>query len=217
MPETPEAEAPSPEERYTRRREYTGAGSTLGVAALIVLAVGLAIWWFEIRGSDDTGNVSTKGLGVVALPDGLNPTDKAPAAQEGRAAPDFKLATPDGGTVRLSDHRGKWVVVNFWASWCGPCRQETPELQRLADRHPQTLVVMGVNQQESAGVAKEFTDQFGVAYPIALDADGAVSVAYRVTGLPRTLLVDPAGVVRYSGNGRITEDQVSKLEAEYLE
>ncbi len=217
MPETPEAEAPPPEERYTRRREYTGAGSTLGIAALIVLAVGLAIWWFEIRGTDDAGNVSTKGLGVVELPAALNPTGQPPAAQDGRAAPDFRLATPDGTTVRLSDYRGKWVVVNFWASWCGPCRQETPELQRLADRHPQTLVVIGVNQQESAGVAAKFAGQFDVAYPIALDADGAVSVAYRVTGLPRTLLVDPAGVVRYSGNGRITEGQVAKLEAEYLE
>lgn len=217
MPDVDLDDDAPPEERYTRRREYTGAGSTLGIAALIVLAVGVAIWWFEIRGSDDAGNVSTKGLGIVELPAALNPTGQPPAAQDGRAAPDFKLATPDGTTVRLSDYRGKWVVVNFWASWCGPCRQETPDLQRLAERHPQALVVIGVNQQESAEVAAKFTGQFDVTYPIALDADGEVSVAYRVAGLPRTLLVDPGGVIRSTTNGRITEDQLAKLEAEYLE
>lgn len=204
------------DERPQRRREYSGASSTLGVAALIILTVGVAIWWFQFR--EDEGSVASDGYGVIALPADLNPTDRPPSSEVGRAAPDFLLASADGGEERLSAYRGKWVLLNFWASWCGPCRQETPDLQRLQARRLETLVVLGVNQQESRDTAAEFVEEYQLTYPIALDLSGEVSTAYRVgRGLPVSILVDPSGVIRELRIGRIDEEDLSVLEAEYLE
>ncbi|MCL4239812.1 MAG: TlpA family protein disulfide reductase [Dehalococcoidia bacterium] len=204
------------DERPQRRREYSGASSTLGVAALIILTVGVAIWWFQFR--EDDSSLASDGYGVIALPADLNPTDRPPSSEVGRVAPDFLLASTDGSEERLSAYRGKWVLLNFWASWCGPCRQETPHLQRLQARRPDTLVVLGVNQQESRDTAAEFVEEYQLTYPIALDLSGEVSTAYRVgRGLPVSMLVDPTGVIRELRIGRIDEEDLLALEAGYLE
>lgn len=204
------------DERPQRRREYSGANSTLGVAVLIILVVGLAIWWFQFR--EDDGSASSDGYGVVALSDGLNPTDRPPSAEAGRAAPDFVLAAVVGGEERLSDYRGKWVLINFWASWCGPCRQETPDLQRLQDRRLERLVVLGVNQQEPLETAAEFVDEYDLTYPLALDSSGEVSAAYRIRrSLPVSILVDPTGLIREIHIGRFKEEDLFALETEYLD
>ncbi len=213
------SDAPSDvDERPQRRREYSGASSTLGLATLIILVVGLAIWWFEFREDEDDGNASSDGFGIVALADGLNPTERPVSSEVGRAAPDFLLAAVDGGEERLSDYRGKWVLINFWASWCGPCRQETPDLQRLQERRPDTVVVLGVNQQEPLKTAAEFVDEYDLTYPLALDSSGEVSAAYRVSrGLPVSILVDPSGVIREIHIGRIDEEALLTFETEYFD
>ncbi|MCK9517469.1 MAG: TlpA family protein disulfide reductase [Dehalococcoidia bacterium] len=206
-----------PDERPQRRREYSGALQTLGLAAAIVLVVGAAIWWFELRGAG--GNqLQTEGFGVVELADELNPTGQQPASEVGRAAPNFRLRAVRNGEVSLADYRGNWVLLNFWAAWCPPCRQETPTLQAFANEHPEGLVVLGVNQQEAASVARDFIDEYGVTYPTALDLTGEVSVAYRVSrgGLPASLLIDPEGVIREIHLGQIREDDLAALAAEYL-
>ena len=203
-----------PDERPQRRREYSGASSTLGVAALIVLTIGVAIWYFEFRG-ESGGATGEAGFGIVALPS--NPTNQPAAARIGRAAPDFRLRTPSGESATLSHFRGRYVLVNFWASWCGPCRAEAPDLQALAIAHGSRLAVIGVNQQETARDAIEFTDQFGVTYPIVLDSTGEVSEGYHVgRGLPVTFLVNPEGVVVNVYIGRLTAATLSVLVAEYL-
>jgi thiol-disulfide isomerase/thioredoxin len=205
-----------PDERPQRRREYSGPASTLGLAALIILVVGAGIWWFELRGPSSEG-VQPPGLGVVSLPGSLNPTGRPPSPEPGRAAPDFLLATPAGDVLGLSELRGKYVLVNFWASWCNPCRGETPDLQRLYERQGERLVVLGVNQQEAAAVAQAFLEEFSVTYPAVLDRDGEVNLAYRVTGLPISVLVDPAGIVVRVYFGRLSEEDLAALEAEYLQ
>jgi peroxiredoxin len=172
--------------------------------------VGLGIWYFQLRGNDGPGN--THGLGVVALAAGQNPTGKAPAAETGRAAPGFRLAGLNGGTVNLTDYRGKYVLLNFWASWCGPCRGETPALQKLySQAGNKDLVVIGVNQQETQGAAKSFIDEFGVTYPVALDRSGDVSVAYRANILPVSVLIDPQGVIRQIWNGKLTDSNLAQV------
>ena len=205
-----------PDERPQRRREYSGPGSTLGLAALIVLVVGAAIWYTEFRGGDGgSGGSGTPGLGIVDLPDGLNPTDQSPAARQGRAAPDFKLAGFDNESRTLTDFRGDWVLLNFWASWCGPCRDETPDLQSFYEHNSNNgLVVFGVNQQERNSAAQHFTEEFGVTYPVALDASGEVSSGYGVgRGLPMSFLITPDGIIEQIIYGRISDDQLSEIEA----
>ena len=163
-----------PDERPQQRREYTGPGFTFGIAALVVAVVGFGIWFLEIRG-DGGGVEAEAGMGVVALAESLNPTGEAPAAEVGRAAPAFRLRALDGSAAELTDFRGQYVLLNFWASWCGPCRGETPALQAFFEDRSPGLVVVGVNQQEAAEEARAFTEQFDVTYPIVLDADGQVS------------------------------------------
>ncbi len=203
-----------PDERPQQRREYTGPGFTFGIAVLVVAVVGFGIWFLEIRG-DGGGVEAEPGMGVVALADSLNPTGEAPAAEVGRAAPAFRLRSMDGSAAELTDFRGQYVLLNFWASWCGPCRGETPALQAFFERQAPGLVVVGVNQQETAETAQAFTDQFAVTYPIVLDADGQVSGAYRVsTGLPVSFLVDPDGVIQRVHLGALTDSDLADLAAE---
>ena len=207
-----------PDERPQRRREYSGAGSTLGAAAVIVLAVGLAIWWFEVRG-DFSARPIDAGPGIVELAADLNPTGKPPAAEPGRAAPNFALRTPAGEVLQLDTYRGSYVLINFWASWCPPCRGETPDLQSLYERAGgRSLVILGVNQQEDGGTAGAFASEFGITYPNVLDRAGEVSNAYRVgRGLPVTFLVSPEGVVLKVYPGRISADDLASIEREYLD
>ena len=205
-----------PDERPQRRREYSGAGSTLGLAALVILVVGAAIWWAELR-PDDAPALGKDGTGVLDLPEGTNPTGKSPSAEEGRAAPNFRLAGRDGQLVTLSDYRGRWVLVNFWATWCPPCRDETPDLQEVYERNDGSLVVIGVNQQETPEQMTSFGDAFGVTYPLVLDRTGQVSQAYRVSrNLPVTFLVDPEGVIVEAFWGQVTMETLERVEAEYL-
>ncbi|WP_322819451.1 TlpA disulfide reductase family protein [Tepidiforma sp.] len=206
-----------PDERPQRRREYSGPASTLGLAALVIAVVGLGLWWFEFRDDPSSGSShGSDGLGIVELPAALNPTDREPAAREGRAAPNFRLASLDGPPRSLDQFRGSYVLLNFWASWCGPCRAETPDLQDFYSRNlDRGIVVIGINQQEDAATARQFTAQFGVTYPILLDSSGAVSQAYAtgIGGLPRTYLVSPDGIVERIYLGRITFEQLRELEA----
>lgn len=205
---------PLPDERPQRRREYSGAGSTLGVAALIVIAVGISLWFFEFRGGGSAGGTGDSGYGIIDLPASANTTGKTPAAEIGRAAPNFKLAALDGGTTTLDTFRGKYVLLNFWASWCPPCKAETPDLQALSTANGGKLVVLGVNQQETRGTAKGFADEFQVTYPLALDSDGDVSQAYRVGhGLPVSFLIDPDGVITRVYPGQLSKDDIVKLQA----
>lgn len=205
-----------PDERPFRRREYSGPASTLGLAALLVLAVAAGIWYFEFRGGGSAGGKGTPGLGIVDLPGGLNPTGKSPAAREGRAAPNFTLASLDGQRHTLADFRGSWVLVNFWASWCGPCRDETPDLQSFFEHQANRgVVVLGVNSQEQPGAARSFLDEFGVTYPVVLDRSGEVSAAYGVgRGMPVSFVVSPTGVIERVILSRVTDDEFAEIEAQ---
>jgi peroxiredoxin len=205
-----------PDERPQRRREYSGPTSTLGLAALIIAVVALAIWFFQFRDTGSGGS-SASGYGVIAEPAGPEPTGKAPATDQGRLAPNFRLASPDGSSISLSDYRGSYVLVNFWASWCGPCRDEAPDLEALSTAGKgHGIAVLGVNQQETPDAASTFASQFGLSYSLVLDRDGSVSDAYRVGhGLPVSFLLSPQGVIIKIYIGQIPRDEFASLQKEY--
>lgn len=198
-----------PDERPWRRREYSSARSTLGVAGLVVLVVGVAIWFLEFRG-DTSGAVDAGEYGIIALPGNLNPTGRNPAAEVGRAAPNFVIPGLDGGEISLADLRGKPVLINFWASWCQPCRGEAPDLQQLHDENP-GIVVLGINLQETTSDADRFRDEFGLTFPLGMDLDGEIAQAYRATGIPVTILVDSDGVIREMWRQRVEAGMVRPL------
>ncbi len=206
----------TPDERPQRRREYTGAGSTLGLACLVVVTVGLAIWYFEVRGDGGGGSAGQGDYGIVALPDGDNLTGQAPAADEGRAAPGFRLANLEGEAVELTDFRGSYVLLNFWATWCPPCRAEIPDLEAFQEEASgDGWTVVGINQQERAEDAAGFLDQFDVSYPQLLDLNGEVSNGYRIgLGMPITFVLDPQGVILRVHVGPFDLDGLRALKTE---
>jgi peroxiredoxin len=120
----------------------------------------------------------------------------------GQPAPDFALRSFKGPSVRLSEHLGEVVIINFWATWCGPCRQEMPLLDEIYGKYQRAgLVMLSVNIDESAAPAIEMAQTLKVSYPVLFDARKEVSRAYDVSAMPVTVLVDRAGVVRYVSEG----------------
>jgi peroxiredoxin len=115
----------------------------------------------------------------------------------GATAPDFEWTGSDGQTIRLSTYRGKVVVVNFWATWCRPCREEMPALQRVAASEPD-VVVLEVDLMESGDKARSFLDSLGLdrLQPV-LDTDGATTRRFGVLTLPSTFFIDRNGVIRH--------------------
>jgi len=127
----------------------------------------------------------------------------------GQTAPDFELATLNGGTLHLSDFRGQPVLLTFGASWCPDCIGEAPLLQALHERGS-NLVVLMVDMQEDQQTVWGYADQYGFTFPVALDYDGAVSKDYQVFAIPTNLLIDENGIIRARIIEQVTEE---KLEA----
>jgi peroxiredoxin len=186
-------------------------------AAVLALILG-TLWYIDTRLDGSSGDA----YGIVELPDAKNPTDERPLADEGRAGPDFLLEALGGGTLRLSDLQGKAVLLNFWATWCGPCRQEVPHLVDAYERYgEQGLVVLGVDLQEPNTKVQRFVDEFGITYPVAFDRDGEVADTWRVggpvnQGLPTSYFIDATGVVRERFFGPLDEDALAERIAEIL-
>jgi peroxiredoxin len=140
----------------------------------------------------------------------------APAV--GSLAPDFTLHSVGGPNLRLGEQRGQVVLVNFWASWCGPCREEMPQLNRLYDKYRGAgLVMLGVNVDEDPAKAAAVAAQLGVRFPVLLDSDKQVSGRYELSAMPSTVLIDRNGKVRFlhkgfrEGYAQLYEQQIRDL------
>jgi thiol-disulfide isomerase/thioredoxin len=121
----------------------------------------------------------------------------------GEPAPDFVLeASGTGDRISLSDFRGQPVILNFWATWCVPCRTEMPDLQSVYEQEDD-VVVLAVNWQESDAVVQPFLDEFALTFPTVLDSEGRVREHYGVVGLPATFFIDAEGVLRARNFGPV--------------
>ncbi len=183
--------AAAPERGLSKReRRYALAG------VLLALVLVVAIWVLTGREPQPSGQ---------AMPE-LN-----------REAPTFNVPALGGGQVNLADYRGQVVLLNFWGTWCEPCKRELPALQAAhRELGTQGLVVIGVNltddelaQGGDEQAIRSFLDQFGVTYPIALDMQGELANAYRVFPLPTSFFIDGTGHIRYVHIGELTLDDVT--------
>jgi cytochrome c biogenesis protein CcmG/thiol:disulfide interchange protein DsbE len=136
----------------------------------------------------------------------------------GDPAPDKVLPRLEGaGTGSLAEYRGRWVLLNFWASWCGPCRGEAPALESFQNRHSASgFTVVGVDLDDAVGDAQGFVSKYGLTYPQLRDGDGRERRdAYGMTGFPENFLIDPQGKVALIHRGPVTDtyldDEVAPL------
>lgn len=132
----------------------------------------------------------------------------ATAAEIGKTAPDFTLKSLSGPNLKLSEMTGNVVLINFWASWCGPCREEMPLLNALHKKYePLGFTVLGVNVEEDVNAARGFLKNFPVDFPVLLDNTNRVSKLYEVIAMPTSVVVDRDGNMRYLHQGYKSGDE----------
>jgi len=175
-------------------------------AIAFLVLIGLVVYgaYDDFRGSS-----SDTGPAAEAAETGLET-----GIRKGQLAPDFALEDLQGNTVRLSDFRGKKVLVNFWATWCPPCRAEMPHLQKFyEDYRSQGVVVLGVNltpTEKNPDRVQKFAKEQHLTFPIVLDKEGTVKNTYRVVAYPTTFLLDTGGVIRETFHGPMQYDMMKK-------
>lgn len=126
----------------------------------------------------------------------------ASSGMEGQPAPDFALKSSTGENLRLSEYRGDVVMINFWATWCGPCRQEMPLLDEIHGRYRDAgFTVIGVNLDGESDRARRMAEDLGVSFPLLFDEDKSVSKLYGIRAMPVTFLIDRDGTVRHVHQG----------------
>jgi peroxiredoxin len=169
------------------------AGIFIGAGLGLIIFIG-----FDLGGARSRLEGFTSGRALTFSPAVGNP------------APDFSLQDLSGESLRLSDQHGKAVLINFWATWCGPCRLEMPAFQERAGKYESELVILAVNFDEPAERVQGFADEFGLTFPVLLDPGGNVQELYRVRGYPTTYVVDAEGVVQNVHIGLLEEEQLDR-------
>lgn len=136
-------------------------------------------------------------------------------SRPGNIAPDFTLKDLDGKIIKMSDFRGKPVVVNFWATWCLPCKEEMPAIEKAYQKYKGEVVFIGVDMKEDAETVRNFVKQYGYSWIFLLDSAGQAATNYRVSAVPETYFVDKDGIVRDFQIGAITlsglESKIAKI------
>jgi peroxiredoxin len=149
--------------------------------------------------------VAATTLAGCSLPGGSSKASNTP----GSTAPGFTVRGVDGRSHSLSHYRGNVVVLNFWATWCIPCRAEMPDLEHEARLHrSDPVVILGMDWKEAAATVRDFTQGLGVTYPMLLDADGRVYETYRVGALPTTFIIDARGRLLKSRIGIASREEI---------
>ena len=190
----------------------------------IVLIVGLAVAGLLAAGllGSQGGGEGIRGVTLLPPPTagGHSGIEVGPGA--GELAPDFEVSAFDGSRHRLSDFRGKVVLLDFWASWCLFCQLELPEMYKLQQRHPDELVVVAVNRREPLDRARDYLGNItledrskGVSFTIdGIDPDDTLYAEYKALGMPASFFIDTDGVIRHVANGPILLPQMEEALAD---
>jgi thiol-disulfide isomerase/thioredoxin len=163
--------------------------------AMAMIAGVAGIWLVTRQNDTDTSNVR---IGTAI----------------GEAIPDIRLAIFDGRELMTSDLHGKVVLINAFASWCGPCRAETPDLIEFYQANQDKVVLIGLNIGENEAAVFSYQQDFGVPYPLVLDLDGTIAEHFRPQGLPTTWFIDPQGIVQTIHVGPLTAELMEQITTE---
>lgn len=122
-------------------------------------------------------------------------------------APNFTLLTIGGGDFHLGDHKGKPILINFFASWCLPCREEMPVLEKIVREYgPKGVVFLGIAVDDTEQKMKDFIAKYGVTFPVGLDKTAAIQKSFGIYGIPTTYFIDKQGIINYFHSGSVTEE-----------
>lgn len=184
---------------------------------LLALAVGIYYLNFKVGEKPEEensianeDNVDENNGQKEDEPSSQEEEDFYPDIAVGELAPDFTLVDLDGKEVSLSDFRGKYVLINFWATWCQYCDLEMPDLDRLYKEN-EDLVVLAVNVQEEKGVVEDYIKKGGYTFPVVLDEEGYVSLTYLVSSYPTSYFVDKEGILLGGVPGMMTYEQMVQI------
>ncbi len=185
-------EAGASKSRTARLKRY-------GLSLLVILGIVAALYYF------DEGRAQSASFTSVQV------EGSGQAPRIGEPAPDFLVTDPDGNTYRLSDLRGKPVWLNFWASWCPPCRAETPDLEAVyEEKKADGLVVLGISLGEQVPAVKSYVEAAGITYRIGMDSNTRIAGLYRINGLPTHFFIDKDGIIRDMQVGGLSRSAIYK-------
>ncbi|AND41047.1 TlpA disulfide reductase family protein [Cytobacillus oceanisediminis] len=143
-----------------------------------------------------------------------DPEDLPVGLEKGNLAPDFELTDMEGNPVKLSDYRGKAVLLNFWASWCPPCRAEMPHMEKLYNKYKDEnfdiLAVNLTNTEKNSGDAEKFVKELGLTFTIPMDVKGEAGSDYNIMAYPTSYFIDSDGVIREKVLGALNEEYMEK-------
>src|SRR5699024_8149677 len=164
---------------------------------IIIILVGLLGWvGYDFLSSDDTKN-EENGADAETVVD----SDEL-GLEIGNIAPDFQLETLDGETVKLSDLRGEKVMVNFWATWCPPCRAEMPDMQKFHENTDVNILAVNLIDTESnRDNVPEFLDELGLTFPVLLDEESEIATEYKIVAYPTSFMIDSNGRIQLKTMG----------------
>lgn len=181
-----------------RQRKIQQSKIMLGVALILILGgVGSFIW---LSWETAVPQATTNSYGAPAL------------AHQGGTAVNFALAALDGEGIALSDYDGDVVIMNFWATWCPPCRAEMPGLNRFYEAHREKgMVILAINEEEGVETVRPFIEANNFTFPVLLDLQGQVAQQYSTRSYPTTFIIDREGVIQHVQTGLISEDELARI------
>ncbi|GAB6156709.1 redoxin domain-containing protein [Desulfosporosinus burensis] len=181
----------------------------------VVVLIGLVIW-----GLYDVGGNKSKNSDAMPNSAGVSTnTDQGQqltvGLKKGNLAPDFELRSVDGKAIKLSSLRGKKVIVNFWATWCPPCRLEMPEMEKFYTKNKnEGIEILAVNltkAEKSRADVPSFMEAYGITFPVLLDENGDAARLYDVSSIPASFIIDTQGVIREKIVGPMTYDSMQEM------
>ncbi|MFI8687975.1 peroxiredoxin family protein [Rossellomorea sp. NPDC077527] len=182
--------------------------------ALVIVALLIGI--FLVNLFQDQQEKKAKEEAAQLAKESMDLSNAQQGLTKGDRAPDFTLTTLDGEKVKLSDYQGKKVILNFWATWCPPCKAEMPHMQQYYEKHAkkENVEILAVNltsQDDGKKAVQQFVDGYELTFPILMDEKGDIGDDYRAFTIPTTYMIDTGGIIQHKIVGPMNEEMMGKM------